>query len=62
MIVHLDPKHVVAAKHEQSGAWLIGFLFSGREAGEGAMSAVADLYNATARCVQRREEQGSERE
>jgi hypothetical protein len=46
----LNPGDVVSLEIP-GGVWIVGFLFSSKEAGEGAIKAVAELYNSTATLV-----------
>jgi hypothetical protein len=41
---YLNPDYV-AAQRLDGGTWIVGFVFSDKEAGMGAIRAVAELYN-----------------
>lgn len=43
----IDPEFVIG-REMSGGLWLVGLLFSNREAGEAAMRSIIELYNSTA--------------
>ena len=44
----LPSEYVAAARYNDSNHWVVGFVFSDREAGIAAMKAVAEMYNTLA--------------